>query len=134
MTVIVCTGARGGMLFLGRRVSRDREIIADIASLKGRLLCHPFSEKYLRTTPLTFTVSDRLLEEAAPQDLCFVEHLPLRPHLKEIDRLIIYNFGEAYPYDLSLDIDPRAEGFHLAEACEIVGHSHKIITKEVYER
>ena len=134
MTVIVCTDSRGGMLFLKRRVSRDREIIADIAAMGKPVLCHSFSEKYLRTTPLAYTVCDTLLTDAAPEDICFIEHLPLAPHLSRIDRLIVYNFGEPYPFDYALDITPRSAGFHLTDTREIVGYSHKTILKEVYEK
>ena len=134
MTVIVCTDSRGGMLFLGRRVSRDREIIADIAAMGKPVLCHSFSEKYLRTTPLAHTVCDTLLTDAAPEDICFVEHLPLAPYLSRIDRLIVYNFGEPYPFDYALDITPRNVGFRLSDTREIVGYSHKTILKEVYEK
>ena len=35
MTVIVCTDERGGMLFMKRRVSKDRELIADILKTVG---------------------------------------------------------------------------------------------------
>lgn len=134
MTVVVCTDERGGMLFMGRRVSRDKVIMADVAALGGRLVCHPFSEKYLRTLPYPFTVSDTLLEDGGTEDVCFIESLPLRAHLSRIDRLIRYSFGERYPYDTALDVDPVAEGFRLTDRTELVGHSHTCITKEVYQK
>ena len=135
MTVAVATDPRGGMLFLGRRVSRDREIIADLATLTDRpILCHPFSEKYLRTTPLAFRADEECLEHAEAEDVCFVESLPLAPHKERIDRLIVYDFGETYPFDFALDLDPQTAGLRLAEEREIVGHSHKTIIRKVYIR
>ncbi len=134
MTVIVCTDTRGGMLFLGRRVGRDRKILSDIATLGGRLLCHPFSEKYLAGAGLTFETDEALLEHAGERDICFIENLPLAPHATRIDRLIRYSFGTRYPFDFSLDLDPIAAGLRLVGTEEIVGHSHNTITKETYER
>jgi hypothetical protein len=134
MTVIVCTGSRGGMLFLGRRVSRDRKILSDIATLGGRLLCHPFSEKYLRGAGLAPEVDEALLLHAERDDLCFIETLPLAPHAARIDRLIRYSFETRYPFDVSLDLDPVAAGLRLVKTEEIVGHSHQSIIKETYER
>lgn len=134
MTVIVCTGNRGGMLFLGRRVSRDRAILSDIASLEGRLLCHPFSEKYLRGAGLDPVVDEALLEHAKAGDLCFIESLPLLPHAARIDRLIRYTFDKRYPFDFSLDLDPAAAGLRLTATEEFKGHAHDTIKKEIFER
>ena len=134
MTVIVCTESRGGMLFLGRRVGRDREILSDIATLGGRLLCHPFSEKYLRGAGLTPEVDEALLANAEEDDLCFIESLPLAPYAARIDRLIRYTFHSRYPFDFSLDLDPVAAGLHRTATVEFKGHAHDTITKETYER
>lgn len=134
MTVIVCTESRGGMLFLGRRVGRDRRILADIAEMEGRLLCHPFSEKYLGSAGLAPEVDAALLDRAGEGDICFIESLPLAPHASRIDRLIRYSFGTRYPYDLALDLDPIAAGLRLVSTLEFPGHAHNIITKEIYER
>ncbi|MBO7761779.1 MAG: hypothetical protein J6T24_03175 [Clostridia bacterium] len=132
MTVVVCTDTRGGMLFLGRRVSRDREILADLATLGGRLICHPFSEKYLASAPCPVTVLADPFSEGEEGDVLFVENLPLRPHLDRIEKIIRYSFEERYPFDTALDVDPIAEGFRLAACCELVGHSHPTMKKEVY--
>ena len=35
MTVIICVSDGGGMLFCGRRVSRDSAVISDVSSLCG---------------------------------------------------------------------------------------------------
>ena len=133
MTVVVCTDSRGGMLFLGRRVSRDREMIADLMTLTPSVLCHPFSEKYLASTPLPFRATEDPLAEAGREDFCFIEHLPLLPHLDRIDRLIIYSWGVAYPFDYALDIDPRA-AFRRTDCYEFVGHSHPTIQREIFEK
>ena len=135
VTVIVCTDPRGGMLFLGRRVSRDREILADIGALApGGVLCHPFSVKYLTAAPLAHRADEALLEHAGQDDVCFIENLPLAKHTARIDRLIVYDFGERYPFDFSLDLDPAEAGLRLTDEREFVGYAHKCITRKVYER
>lgn len=134
MTVVVCTDSRGGMLFMGRRVSRDREMIRDLMTLTPSVVCHPRSEKYLAATPLSYRLSEDPLAEAGEEDFCFIEHLPLAPYLDRIDRLIVYSWGVAYPFDLALDIDPRGPLFRRTDCYEFVGHSHTLIQREIFEK
>lgn len=134
MTVIVCIGSRGEMLFSGRRVSRDAHILADIAKMEGRLVAAPFSEKYLVGAGLTVTVMDAPLANARADDILFIEEPPLAPHGDRIDRMIVYNFGEAYPLDKTLDITPEGIGLHTVEVTEFAGKAHKLIKKEIFER
>ena len=134
MTVIVCVGSRGEMLFSGRRVSRDAHILADIAKIEGRLVAAPFSEKYLAGAGLTFTVVDEPMANAKADDVLFIEIPPLAPYKEKIDRLIVYDFGETYPLDKTLDITPAAIGLHSVEVTEFAGKAHKLIKKEIFER
>lgn len=134
MTVIVCIGSRGEMLFGGRRVSRDANILADIAKMDGRLVASPFSEKYLRGAGLTVALSEEPLATAQDRDLCFIEQPPLAPYKNRIDRLIVYNFGEVYPLDTTIDVTPEELGLHSVSITEFAGKAHKLITKEIFER
>lgn len=134
MTVVVCTDSRGGMLFMGRRVSRDREMIRDLMTLTPSVLCQPRSEKYLATTKLSFRVEEDPLGVAKEEDFCFIEEPPLAPYLDRIDRLIVYSWGVAYPFDRALDIDPRGGLFRRTDCCEFVGHSHTLIKREIFEK
>ena len=135
MTVVICTGIRGEMLFGGRRVSRDAVILADMtAGLAGRLYCTPFSEKYLAGAGLAPTVCDAPWEEAGEGDLVFLECPPIAPILPHVDRLIRYSFEETYPQDVVLDFTPAEAGFRLASQRELVGKAHKKLICEVYER
>ena len=136
MTVVVCTDNRGGMLFAGRRTSRDRAMLADLGErLSGRrLLCHPYSEKLLTGAGLSPTVREDCLDVAEEGDVVFVETLPLLPHRERISRLIVYSWGEAYPYDTRLDLVPSEAGYRLVDTAELCGYSHKCITREVFEK
>ena len=134
MTVIVCIGSRGEMLFAGRRVSRDAHILADIKKMGGRLIAAPFSEKYLAGAGLSFTLVEEPLRSAEAEDLVFVEQPPLSPYRDRIDRMIVYSFGETYPQDVALDITPEGIGLHSVGLTEFEGKAHKLITKEIFER
>ena len=136
MTVVVCTDPRGGMLFTGRRVSRDREMLADLGRMREgrRLLCHPYSEKLLTAAGLSPTVCENCLEAAGDDDLVFVETLPLMPYRKTIDCLVVYVWDKVYPYDVALDLSPKAEGYRLVSSVEFPGFSHDVILREVYKK
>ena len=134
MTVIVCIGSRGEMLFGGRRVSRDAHILSDIESTVGHFIAAPFSEKYLAAAGLSFTVLDRPLENAKDDDILLIEEPPLAPYRDRIDRMIVYNFKETYPLDKTLDISPTELGLHSVSITEFEGKAHKLITKEIFER
>ena len=133
MTVIVCIGSRGEMLFAGRRVSRDAHVLADIRTL-GRIVAAPFSEKYLAGAGLDFTVMDAPLKNAGKDDILFIEEPPLAPYGDRIERMIVYNFGATYPLDVTLDVTPGELGLHSVSITEFAGKAHKLITKEIFER
>ncbi len=136
MTVVVCTDNRGGMLFAGRRTSRDRVMLADLGALLcgRRLLCHPYSEKLLSGAGLSPTVREDCLDIAAAEDVVFVETLPLLPYRDRIARLVLYSWGEAYPYDTRLDLVPGEAGYRLVDTAELRGYSHDRIIREVFEK
>ncbi len=136
MTVIVCTDKNGGMLFAGRRTSRDREMLADLGRLAAgrRLLCTPYSERLLTAAGLSPTVREDCLEVASEDDLVFIENLPLSPYRERITRLVVYSWDKAYPYDVVLDIPKEAEGRRLVASHTFPGFSHDAITKEVFEK
>lgn len=132
MTVIVCLDERNGLLFNGRRQSRDRLVIADILStVRGRrLLAAPFSAPLFAAAELL--VDNAFLSLAGAEDFCFVEDRPLMPHLDRIDVLIVYRWNRVYPADVYLDLP--LETWRLTETTEFKGHSHEKLTREVYLR
>ncbi len=136
MTVVVCTDKNGGMLFAGRRTSRDREMLADLGRLAAgrRLLCTPYSERLLTAAGLCPTVREDCLDAAEGGDVVFIETLPLSPYSARIARLVVYRWDKAYPYDVSLDLSPTAEGFALTSSVELSGFSHDVIQREVYDK
>ena len=107
MTLIVCLDEHGGMTYNGRRQSRDGAVLEDIKRMGGRVLISPFSEKYF--AKMDCTVCKDPLAEAGEGDLCFIEEPGAARYLERIDRIIIYNWNEAYPSDDKFDISPLKE-------------------------
>lgn len=137
MKVIVCVDENNGIMFNNRRQSRDRILIRDIVQniVGGNLLMAPYSEPLFKDSGIdTFFLSEYILDEADPEDYCFIENKALLPYSDKIDELIIYRWNRVYPADMYLDIDPKALSLTLVSTTEFAGSSHEKITKELYKR
>ena len=134
MNVILCLDDRDGMLFNHRRQSRDRTVLEDIFQNLGerQLLIRPFSLSLFREHGNRVKVEETLLENAGPEDYCFVEDLPLAPWRNKIRSITVYRWNRHYPADVSLDLDLKT-GWRLVSQQDFPGYSHDTITKEVYE-
>ena len=131
MTVFLCIDDNRGMLFNNRRQSRDSEVINDmLKTASGSVYAHSFSEKYLSTLSSSFAFSDTLLEDK--KDFCFIENLDIAPYLSSIDSIILYKWNRDYPFDVTFDVDLKAEGYRLENKNDFAGSSHDKITKEVW--
>ena len=132
MHIIVCVDDRFGMRFGGRRQSRDRLVTEDILRrLEGRTLrIAPCSQALFGEGDAV--VSERLLEDAAEDDVCFVEDRSPAPFAKSIRSCTLYRWNRHYPADLHFDLDLAATGFRFSEAEDFAGFSHEKITREVY--
>lgn len=135
MIAIVCLDDRKGMLFNGRRQSRDRAVVDKILELtKGKCLwIHPFSEPlFVEKGAEHMAVDAHFLEKAGEGDFCFVENCGLAEVAERLEGIIVFWWNRHYPSDLRLDI--RLEDWTKAGAEEFAGFSHEKITKEVYTR
>ena len=133
--VAVCVDDKLGMLFFGKRQSRDRVLIEELIEYaEGRKIYINSFSKLLFPNDETVKVCEDPLAEAKDGDVCFIENLPLAPHTGKISTLIIYRWNRAYPTDKKLDVSPSAHGFKLISVKEFAGSSHEKITKEIYER
>lgn len=131
MNVIVCAEENMGMLFNGRRVSRDKAVIRKIAELVGekRLWINQFSEEMFEGV-CPCSVDSDFLNKAGNDDFCFVENVPLLPYEKRIGKIILFRWNRRYPSDVKLDIS--LEELKLSAAEDFKGDSHEKITMEVY--
>ena len=137
MKIIVCVDDNNGMMFNNRRQSRDRTIIEDVVTtvVGGNLLVTPYSKTLFENFNVAaFFLSEDILEEAKPEDFCFIENKSLLPYSDRIDELIIYHWNRTYPADMYLDISPEALSLKLVSTTEFAGSSHEKITKELYKK
>ena len=124
------------MAFNGRRQSRDREVIADIARLTEgqRLYVSEYSEKLFLESGCEYTVSASMLCEAERGEYCFVEADSLQPFSERIEEIVIYRWNRRYPADIFFDVDLEKEGFSMVGREEFCGSSHEKITKEIFRK
>ena len=128
MILISCIDDRGGLLFHGRRLSRDRVLCQDVLRT-----CAGSPLSSLRDgLSSSILTSEDFLAQAAPGEFCFLEDRPIRPFLDRVESMVLYHWNRRYPADLFLDLDPAALGWSLLGREEFPGSSHKKITKEVY--
>lgn len=135
MKVYLCVDNTGGMMFNNRRQSRDKEVIKDILNdSTGNLFIGKYSESLFLENENAYTISDDMLNQAGPDDSCFVENLSLKNFLDKTSELVIYCWNRDYPTDFYLDFNPESEGFKLVSQIEFTGSSHEKITKFVYNK
>lgn len=137
MNVIVCLDDRGGMMFNGRRQSRDRRVYEDIVNdiaAAGRLLMAEYSKSLFADLKVSVLCSDDFLDMAHDGDVCFVEDRVLLPYIEKIEKITVYKWNRHYPSDKTFDIVPEKNGLKLLSVEEFEGNSHEKITKEIYVR
>ena len=132
MKIIACVDIRGGIAFNHRRQSRDSAVVRDILAMAEgkRLLMTPYSAKLFGDAPVT--LSDEPLAEASEGDLCFVELIDPTPYTDFASQLVLYNWNEKYPFDVSLALD--LSKWNKVQKSTLTGSSHEEIIKEIYEK
>lgn len=133
MIAAVCIDDRNGLLFNGRRLSRDKAQQEDLLTLCGekRLWVSPFSEKLLDWAAERLLVDPAYLAKAGQGEICFVEADTLAD-TERLEGLILYRWNRAYPSDRKLEAD--LDAFELTERVEFPGSSHETITRETYRK
>lgn len=134
MTVFLCLDNKGGMMFNKRRQSRDAKVIEDIARVAddGLIYISDFSEILFEESSASVICVPNPLEAASANAFVFCEDSGISEFTEKIDRLIIYRWGEIYPSDMKLDINPESCGFRLKSTRKFKGKSHDNITREDY--
>jgi hypothetical protein len=134
MIVAVCVDPRGGMLFNGRRLSRDRAQQTDLLALCGgtKLWISPASAVLFAGREDAVVADADFLQRAGAGDICFVEAPPPFWDTERIEAVLIYRWNRSYPADRHFDLDLSL--FQLTEQVDFPGTSHETITRERYER
>lgn len=133
MVVIVCLDRTGGMMFNGRRQSRDKAVMERIQQIcmGGTLwiahgsyaLCHGLEQVHLAEDGM-------FLQKAENGEFCFVESGGLAPVAGRIEEIIAFYWNRDYPADTYLDLD--LSKWKKGSVQEFPGSSHERITEVHY--
>ena len=132
VNIIACVDDNFGMLFAKRRQSRDRNILKDIENITTEIWISPFSKQLFKDTSCKVKTDSDFLTNAKSGEFCFVEADCLLSHADKIEQLILYKWNRKYPADFYFAL-PLSE-WKCIETTDFSGHSHEIITREIYIR
>lgn len=129
MHLILCVDEKMGMSFLGRRLSSDRLLRADILALTDQtpLWMSPYSRQQFAQAP-NIRVAEDFLARAGEGEYCFCETVLPEGNIESI---ILYRWNRHYPADFHFPqelLDSRL----CVQVTEFPGFSHETITREVY--
>ncbi len=135
ISVAVCLDDELGMMFYGRRQTRDRVLCREfLDSVNGRKIYVNSFSSVLFPDAANLIISDNPLEECEGGGVVFAENLDIKAHLPDINEFIIYRWNRSYPSDKKFDINLENEKFNLTSIIEFEGSSHGNIRKEIYKR
>ena len=132
MTLIACVDNSFGILFGGRRVSRDAMIYKRIIELIGGNKLYLSTYSYPLFCGYDVVIDDDCLKHADRNDFCFLEDEDVKPYINKVDRIILYHWNREYPSDKKLEIS--LNDFTVQNEFEFAGKSHDVITERVYVR
>lgn len=134
MNIIVCVDDAGGMLFNGRRQSKDRVLRAQAQQLAGGkpLWMNSYSAKQFAEDGGSVVEDEAFLENAPEDAWCFVENVDVTPFADKIQKLAIYRWNRQYPSDVKFPLDLLEDRWKCVSTREFAGSSHDKITEEVY--
>ncbi len=135
MKLVICTDSKNGIMFNGRRQSRDSAVCEDILAMLGTALLYTDSCSFRlfdRYGDDRVICSDNPAASAGREDFCFAEDMDMTAAAARSDMLIIYCWNRTYPADRYFDADK--ELFRLVSETDFKGSSHEKITKRVYTR
>ncbi len=133
MNLIVCLDKSKGMLFGGKRQSRDSilcEKVLEIAN-GSKLFMSNSSAKLFQNTD-NITADENFLTKASQNEYVFAE-CEINS-LSNVEKLIVFLWNRDYPGDTFFEFDLKAEGFKRVAKEDFEGSSHKNITVEIYEK
>lgn len=135
MNIIVCIDDAGGMLFAGRRQSKDKILRQQARELaQGRMLwMNSYTARQFADDGCEVVVDDAFLDNAPGDAWCFVENSQLLPYLEKIEKVAIYRWNRLYPSDVRFDLEELSAGWQQISSREFQGSSHDRITEEVYQ-
>ena len=137
MVVMICLDDKNGMMFNGRRQSKDKVLRQRIGELVdgNKLWMNPYSAKQFEAEQFpNIQIDEEFIQKAGTGEFCFVENQKLADVEQRIEKLMVFRWNRVYPADQYLDLDLTFGSWKVLEQMEFAGHSHEKITMEVYGR
>ncbi len=133
MKIAICVDKSGGILFNGRRLSKDSTLQTKLIELlsDGNLLMNEYSGKQFEKND-KLIISEDFLLKANDNDICFIENVEVP--LDKVSELYLFNWNRDYPADTYFNLNPAERDFKRIKKEEFAGSSHKKITLEVFRR
>ncbi len=133
MKLIFCVSKDNGMMFFGKRQSKDAALRQWILEYIGesKLWMSRYSAKQFEETE-EICIDDDYFNKATQGDYCFVEDKTYSA--EGVSEIILCKWNRAYPGDKFFDIDLKANGFKKSNTIDIAGNSHEKITIEIYTK
>lgn len=133
MKLIVCLDDRNGMLFAGRRQSRDKVVCDKITELSSsvKLWMNAYSAQLFDPKPANLCVDNTFWEHAGKDDFCFAENMDMDGWETKTDKIVVFRWNRHYPADVYY---PDLRNWICTHSEDLQGYSHEKITMEVYER
>ena len=133
MIIVICVDDQYGMRFYGRRQSRDRALLERLVDTGKNICMNSCSAKLFSQLSANVSVQDNFLQTAGPEDICFVEELPVDGLPENCDQLILYHWNRRYPADMYFPAE-ELKKWKLIRTCDFPGNSHDKITENIYEK
>lgn len=133
MILFVCVDDQNGMLFGGRRQSKDRVLRARMLEACGKhpLKMSPYSAAQFEENGAV-VADNAYAVNVCENDACFVEDGDF-PVLAP-QTIVLYRWNRRYPADRYAPLDTLLKGYRLVSSQDFAGSSHERITEEYYEK
>ena len=134
MNIAVCLDDNNGMLFCGRRQSKDRYLRQQLLQLVGpnALWMNAFSAKQFEDGD-AIQIAEDFLELAPQGSWCFVENIDVLPYKEQIEQIAIYRWNRLYLSDVKFPMEAFCKNWQLISTRTFPGYSHDVITEEIYQ-
>lgn len=133
MHIIVCLDQKNGMMFLGKRQSKDRVLRAHMLQIScgASLRMNAYSAGQFEEPSFNIRIMDDFLETAQKGDYCFVENMDVLQWEERIEDIIVYRWNRIYPASMYFP-EKLLSSRNLIQKEIFAGYSHDEITQEVY--
>lgn len=127
MIIAVCVDDRMGLLFCGKRLSKDAALRQRLYALSGgSLRMSAYSAKQFDVP--VYAGAD-YLSGAEDGQWCFCENSDYLQYAHEIEKIVLFKWNRAYPADVHFTFPGQ---WRLASTQDFPGTSHEKITQEEY--